>query len=426
MKFCNRRFFEVSLGAFREADPRRVRRIREGGFKVEVFHEDLEAYKRFLEDEGIDILHFVRGGDEDSQLIQSSVPIKVDLNVFGLYNRGPVDQLIDRHLLQSKTVALRYLASSGLSMDAFLRRNRVQYVPIDIDRFDELIPSDGRRASLKRKLDLEDEAPILCRVARPDLWKWSFFLLHAFSLVLDKIPAARLVLIGGVPRPVKFHIEKWGLQRHVRIMNAIPDDEVIEMLHLADVMTHTSHIGETFGAAIAQGMAAKKPVVVNSTDWADNSQIELVDNKRTGFVANTPKSYADAVVYLLKNKDAARKMGLNGYAKAKSQYHAPRVTTSLEKSFAELAHEKRISDDVEMTTFYKSVDYLPTVPEISSWPSEYGRRLRESGYTLTPFQRYLVRRAWMGFNTSETLRSLRIPKFLMRHDSPLSYLAAIT
>jgi hypothetical protein len=55
----------------------------------------------------------------------------------------------------------------------------------------------------------------------------------------------------------------------------------------ADVMIHASAFGESFGYTIAEAMQAGLPVIVRSTPWGDNAQVELVENGVTGFVCAT-------------------------------------------------------------------------------------------------------------------------------------------
>ena len=43
-------------------------------------------------------------------------------------------------------------------------------------------------------------------------------------------------------------------------------------------------------------MALGVPVVTNATPWTDNAQVEVVDNGVNGWVANHPRSFAEAVV----------------------------------------------------------------------------------------------------------------------------------
>ncbi|VVB63779.1 Glycosyl transferases group 1 [uncultured archaeon] len=161
-------------------------------------------------------------------------------------------------------------------------------------------------------------------------------------------------------------------------LDDLSERDAIRFYSSIDVLAHSSKIGESFGYTIAEAMAAKKPVVVNSTPLEDNAQIELVDNFKTGLIANSSQPYARAIGYLLNNKLEREEMGLAGYRKAKRNYDAPSTTRVLEKIYLELAIEKGIDLDDRVTSKYKDINYFPSREDIISFKGEYDKRLKES------------------------------------------------
>ncbi|MBM3898522.1 MAG: glycosyltransferase family 4 protein [Thaumarchaeota archaeon] len=383
-----------------------------------------------MKNEGIDILHFYRGGKEHSEIfgasLRANVPIRTELNVFGLFDRSPNSSLIDRHMLQSKTAAIRYISHGGLRVEDFLTNGRVVTSAVDVEKFARLRPTEAKVQKIRQSLDVEPDIPLLCRVGRPDLSKWSFFTLHAFSLLVERFPRVRFLIVGGIHPLALSKIRKWGLSRYFRIVNEVPDEQLIELFHSIDILAHASHIGESFGNTIVQAMAARKPIVVNSTDWADNAQIEAVEHGTTGLVANTPRSYSDALLRLLRNRNEARNMGLRGYEKALSEYSAPKVVRSLEKSYAELADSKKVKPDRARSSYYEGIRYLPTIEEISAWPVEYEMRLASCGYSLGHAGRIAIRYCWMATNIFPFFRQIRIPRLITAYGGRMAYLAAVT
>lgn len=197
---------------------------------------------------------------------------------------------------------------------------------------------------------------------------------NAIHLV-KKIPDVKFLIIGGVPEQIKNKIEKLGLKKNIIDIGVLSEEDLIKTYYTLDVLAHSARRGESFGITIAEAMAAGKPVVVNSTPWADNAQIELVDNNETGLVANTPRTYADAVAFLLENKNEANRMGTKGKEKAKREYDSKRAAKMCEKLYLELLTKKGEKIDKETLQRYENIEYFPTNSDILSYSKQYKKRV---------------------------------------------------
>jgi hypothetical protein len=100
-----------------------------------------------------------------------------------------------------------------------------------------------------------------------------------------------------------------------------------------------------------------------------------VDNGKTGFVANTPRTYADAVAYLINNREEAKQMGVSGFEKMKKEYDAKKITKMLEKTYLELLVKKCISANNTKSFSYENINIFPTNSDILNYPIEYQQRL---------------------------------------------------
>ena len=89
-------------------------------------------------------------------------------------------------------------------------------------------------------------------------------------------------------------------------------DDIRATLVASDVMVNYSNIGETFGLALAEGMAVGLPVIVNSTPSLDNAQVEHCRHGETGLVANSPAAIAAALRYFAARRHLGRLMGEAG------------------------------------------------------------------------------------------------------------------
>jgi predicted aspartyl protease len=190
-----------------------------------------------------------------------------------------------------------------------------------------------------------------------------------------RIPNVKYLIVGGLPKWVHKKILKYHLEKNFIDYGVAFGKELVTIYHAIDLLAHSSRIGESFGCTIAEAMAARKPVVVESTPWGDNAQIELVDNGVTGFVATTPRTYSDAVAYLLRHPTEAKRMGQAGYEKAKKIFDARRIVPLLEKYYIELLVAKRIHVHQRLIEQYKHVAQFPSNREILNYPFEYQQRL---------------------------------------------------
>jgi hypothetical protein len=100
-----------------------------------------------------------------------------------------------------------------------------------------------------------------------------------------------------------------------------------------------------------------------------------LDHGKTGLVANTPRTYADALAYLINNKVEAQKMGGLAHEKACSEFDARKITKMVEKLYVELLSKKGLISDKETIDRYKEVNYFPDNANLMNYPKEYANRL---------------------------------------------------
>jgi len=297
-QYMNKNYFEVTAcGMFDSGVNEET--LRNQGIKAEVLYGDYSRLKKLLKE--IDILEFNEFYHQDCKItrtaVEVGVPALVERNIFGYVMPQDVEKHVDLHLLVSKDVAWTYMRRAKMSVDDFLSKNAVLYEPIGVERFERNRLSEEEVSNFRSSLGIDDGTTLVCRVGRPDIAKWSPFVIQMLWYLVRKIPV-KLLIVGGTPRWVSEKIRKYHLEKNVIDFGVATEEELVKIYYSIDVLTHCSRIGESFGRTLAEAMAARKPVVVNSTPWMDNAQIELVDHGITGFVANTPETSAQAVAFL--------------------------------------------------------------------------------------------------------------------------------
>ncbi|VVB72867.1 D-inositol-3-phosphate glycosyltransferase [uncultured archaeon] len=324
----------------------------------------------------IDIVHIHRAGSEEPFAVtcarDGGARVIIETNVFGLVDESESGRLFDHHLFVSKMCALRYLRIKGLTWDDFFKTSKVLYNPVS------LAPQPPRETLRDFKLSLGIDAsdPIIGRIGRPDMSKWGDICLKMMPFLVRMQPDIKYVIVGA-PEMIKRTVDASDLRDNFIFLDDLSEEDLNMFYCVMDILVHSSRMGESFGYTIAEAMANGRPVVVNSTPLADNAQIELVDNCRTGLVANSPQDYAEAIGYLINNKNTSTKFGQNGYAKMLREYEARRTTRILEKIYIKLLQSKGAKLDREVVNKYDAISLSPSLDELVSFNKDYKKRLTD-------------------------------------------------
>lgn len=139
---------------------------------------------------------------------------------------------------------------------------------------------------------------------RPE--KGHSILLRAFALVLERIPDARLTVVGEGPErgALERLTDELGLRSGVNFTGAT--EEIWGLLGPAHVFALPSHV-EQLGIAALEAMAAGVPVVASDVGGVS----EIVIHETTGLLvpAGDPVALASSLLDLLTQPDKARAMG---------------------------------------------------------------------------------------------------------------------
>lgn len=396
VKYFDKNIFNVSVCVLAQGGPRE-KTIKKMGIKLYNVNKSPEKFAELIKKEGIHVAHFMLGEKPFSTFAKAAIKAGalaiILLDSMERQVDPEISKLIDRHSV-SKMCAIRYKKWYNISKEEFHKNNMVAYLPIDVDETDGFSISTDEILRRRKTLGIGPNDLVLGRIGRPDIGKWSDTLIDMMPHLTKKVPNVKF-LIMGVPDAKKEEIIKRGLDKHFIFRKTDPSDRsVIEFLSLIDIFAYSSISGESFGRSIAEAMACKKPVVVNSTSLVDNAQIELVDNRKTGFVAHSPKTFAEAITYLASNRDIARRMGLAGYEKVKREYEAKKSTKMLEKRIIELLQAKGVNVSKKILKRYEKINYYPSREEIDNFEFEYERRLKDCfgkpDFVKTLISKYIV------------------------------------
>ncbi len=339
---------------------------------VSCAHDEPDRLARLLR--GVDVVHVHRMGWTEPIVPEAcraaGVDSLVETNVFGRQDPSPDNEQFSAHLFISQMCAMRYRQRASLDLESFHRRYRTLYYPVDVET---LHASAMSRLEAHGILGLDPARPTVVRVGRDDDRKWGDILVAMVPHLLRLVPEAQIVLVGATPYRRK-QLRRLGVLDRVRCLSPSTDSRQVAAFYCAaDVFASASSIGESFGLAIAEAMALSVPVVTNSTPWTDNAQVEVVDNGVNGWIANHPRSFAEAVADLLLNEEHREAFGLAGAEKVTANWHPEKLTRELESLLESV-----------VATGAPPLDWTPGLEEQRAFDADYARKQSSQFRALTP------------------------------------------
>ena len=306
------------------------------------------------------------------------IPV-VQTNIFGKFANPREDSWTNFRLFISWTSCVQAARRSYFQLnEKFFRRASVAVYPLDPDDG----PGSTEITQFRRAYGVDDDEVLFGRLSRPEANKWIDLPLESFRLALLQNPRLKFLLREPPPHIAERLASAPDRDRFL-ILEATGDaGELRRTIASLDVVLHTSSQGESFGYGIAEPMNFGKPVITNSTPWADQAQVELVRHGEGGFVVGSTAAMVDAMLTLADDTTMRTKFGLNAQRHVRSvaepQASLDRVEGALQAAITGGANP-RISEDLAKAA--ETAAYLDA--------HQFGHSMSEQ-WNLRPFH-YRVR-----------------------------------
>lgn len=235
-----------------------------------------------------------------------SRPRVVETNVFGWLQDWRANPVTDYRLFISMTGACQAAQRAGKQLSALRNCNVARY-PVEPAR----LFSTEKRIQIRSELGLDETVVLAIRLGRPDAAKWTDWECSVTKMVQQTDENHFKLLVMEPPSDLKARIiaGQFGNGIHVHDVEVSPE-RVSTLINACDIVFHAARFGESFGYAIAEGMAAGKPVVTRTTPWGDNAQVELVEHGESGFVCCSREGALGALQKLISDKTRRDNMGM--------------------------------------------------------------------------------------------------------------------
>jgi glycogen synthase len=223
---------------------------------------------------------------------------------------------------------------------------RVCYNGVDPKKYDPKQVSQERIKEIKSKYGLNDDDTMILFVGRLVWIKGVDKLIRAMPKVQQKIPNAKLVVLGL--GDMRDYLE--GLVRNLHLEDVvkfrfefIPEEERIAHYAACDVAAFPS-LYEPFGIVTLEAMSMEKPVVVGAAGTSGMREIVSINgHDHCGFHINPndPSDIAWGVVSALEDPNKRIQLGKNGRKRVLEMFSWEDAAKSTTDRYLELLAEKR-------------------------------------------------------------------------------------
>ena len=188
-------------------------------------------------------------------------------------------------------------------------------------------------------LDAFRDGPVLLYVGRYTEVKRIPLLIRAYARARERFPTrSPLVLLGGYPGEYEGEhpltvVEQTGA-RDVFLAGWHGHDELALALNASDVVVLPS-VHEQFGQVLIEGMACGLPVIAIN----NHGPATIVDDGETGLLVppDDEDALADALVRIVTDDDARRRMGATAYERSRARYSWPALAERVARVYDEVA-----------------------------------------------------------------------------------------
>lgn len=148
-----------------------------------------------------------------------------------------------------------------------------------------------------------------------------------FNKVIEKIPDAKLILVGKDVRDIiSGNSSTWEMMqklfsekalKNVQYLGAVPYEDIKEKIQQSNICVFPS-FAEAFPVSWLEAMALEKPIVASNIGWAN----EMIDEGENGFLVD-PRDhalFAEKIISFLENEDLCAKAGISARKKVETAF----------------------------------------------------------------------------------------------------------
>ena len=330
--------------------------IRKCGIPVKIFgsgrfYDFVEIIKlsQFIKRENVDIVHTqLFESDIIGRIAAKLAKVPIIISTFqNIYQwkqskklKERIKTIVDRitsNYYTDQLIAVSHSVKNFHIEKCGIRADKIVTLPNLVD-FEKLKLRDGFDPVKKRQeLSLKPGVPIMINIGRLFPQKGQKYLIQAAAKVASTFKKVKFLIVGNgfLLSDLKREVESLQLSDNVKFLGK--RDDIPELLSISDVFVLSS-LWEGLSVALLEAMAMGKPIVATNVDGA----LDVIKHKKEGLLVPPKDSNAltKAIIYLLENKEKAKKMGTAAKKKVVEQFSTNVVVRKLEQLYEKLLTEK--------------------------------------------------------------------------------------
>jgi glycosyltransferase involved in cell wall biosynthesis len=288
-----------------------------------------------IKKEKIDVINTHSGKDSLLAAIAGRLSSKKPIIVRTRHLALPITSKFTYSVLPHKIVTVSERVRQYWINEEGISPEKIEAIPtgVNLERFNPAITKDG----LRSELGLRDSTPLVGMIAIFRRKKGHNILLEAVPDILKAVPEVMFVLAGNGPNQeeIKTMASNMGIDKHKVFL--VLRTEIPDVLKSIDIFVLPT-LQEALGTSILEAMAMEKPVVTSNIDGVP----EIVKDGVNGILVTPgdPVSLAQAVISLLRDREKARVMGLEGRKLTESGYTVDRMVEGMHRLYLTLLNQK--------------------------------------------------------------------------------------
>jgi glycosyltransferase involved in cell wall biosynthesis len=242
------------------------------------------------------------------------------------------DKLLDRFLVSFSS---RIIAVSRIVKRRFvwLKKDIVEtiYNGVDTHKFSP----GSSQGDLRKKFRIDSQDIVIGTVGRLSPEKGLEYLISAIRDVVNEYPQTKVLIVGDGDEKYRLSLQEkvkeLELSSHIFFVGFYED--VPQILKCMDIFSLPS-LFEAFNRSLLEAMACGLPVVATAV----GGNVEIVQNGVNGLLVppSNPGALALAITELLKDKEKARKMGLEGKLLVEKNFSIDINVRKIEKLYLQI------------------------------------------------------------------------------------------
>ena len=251
---------------------------------------------------------------------------------------------IEKHWQVLENTAARF-ADTIVAVSQHTRNDLIQYqriapekIQVIYNGIDIKMRRQEKADDLRRELGLEHDAIVFGTAARLEHQKGLDLLIDAAPLVLQRMPKARFLIVGGgsLEQELRQRAAALGLERQVIVTGYRTD--AVDLMQTFDCFVQTSHF-EGMPMALLEAMALSKPIVATAVGGVP----EVVEDGvcATLISSRSPQDLTDALVGATADPVVRQRIGDAGRQRYERNFTAASMVSQYERLYEHYLARKR-------------------------------------------------------------------------------------